>query len=116
MPQLEYLTRSEFEERMNRLQTLAHMEFAAMRAEFKDAQDRQDEEWNKGFRAIREDQQRAFDSLQTNIRQDLRNFVTTDVFVARLNPVQSVAYGIVALMVMLVAGMLASALMFRVKG
>ncbi len=106
---MEPIIRAEFEERMERMDAAIRLEFAHLRSEVKDANDHQDEEWNKGFRALREDNARAFDLL----RSDLRSFVTTDVFVARINPVQAVAYGLVALLMTLMTGMLAMGILAR---
>lgn len=109
VPPQTLLTRAEFEARMLEIQTAMRSEFAAVRREHAEANARQDEEWNKGFRALRGD---FADGIDT-VREDLRNFVTNDVFVARLTPVQAVAYGLVALLMSLMTGMLAMSLMGR---
>lgn len=100
------VTRQELEARMQAIQVAMHNEVAALRAEHKSANDHQDEEWNKGFRAMREDMNNGFDQ----VRQDLRSFVTNDVFVAKIGPVQAVAYGMVALLMSLMTGILAASL------
>jgi hypothetical protein len=113
--------RQELEARMQHIEAIMRSEFAAVRAETKLANDRQDEEWNKGFRAIRDDQAKIVQMFagqitdQMNegfkqIRLDLRSFVTTDVFVARIGPLQAVAYGLVSLLMALMTGMLAASL------
>ena len=92
-------TRTELEERLDRFKL-------AMLQEIRTANEHQDQEFNKGFRALREDYAAGMEI----IRQDLRNFVTNDVFVARLTPIQAVAYGLVALLMSLMTGMVAMAL------
>lgn len=106
MPPSESISRVEFEARMERVAVALRTELDTIRAEHRLSNEHQDEEWNKGFRSLREDQLRGFES----IRADLRMFVTNDVFVARLTPVQAVAYGMVALLMALMTGALASSL------
>lgn len=100
------VSRQEFEARMRTIQVAMQNEVATLRSEHKSANDHQDEEWNKGFRAMREDMNKGFDQ----VRQDLRSFVTNDVFVAKIGPVQAVAYGMVALLMSLMTGILAASL------
>ena len=85
---------------------LTRAEAIALRDEFHAAQLAQDIEWNKGFVALRSSQDASF----ARIEALLADYVRTDVFVARLTPVQAISYGIVALAVTLVMGMLAVAL------
>lgn len=79
---VQVLTRAELEERLDQ-----------MRSDFQAAQEHQDSEWNRGFRAIREDHARQIHDGIAAIRTDLREFVTEKYLTARLSPVQNVAYG-----------------------
>jgi len=98
-PRTDFLLRTEFEDRLDRFKL-------AMMNEIKLANDHQDTEFNLGFRAMRADYAAGIEA----IRQDLRSFVTNDVFAARMTPVQAVAYGLVALLMSLMSGMVAMAL------
>jgi len=89
------------------------MELSEIRVEVKQSQETQNAEWNQGLRQLREDLHRGRESLRDDIHEMLAGFVTKDVFIARLSPVQSVAYSLVALLMVLLTGLLASALAFR---
>jgi len=104
------LTRAEFEARMEQIQKGLRMELAEIRAETKLAQDHQDEEWNKGIRALREDLRIGSESLRDDIREMFKEYVRHDVFVARLTPVQMISYSIVALIATMLVGLLGIAL------
>ncbi len=107
------LTRAEFEARMDQFQRATRIELAEIRAETKLAQDHQDAEWNKGIRALREDLRISNESLRDDIQAMLVRYVPHDVFIARLTPVQAIAYGLVGLLVTLLTGMLGMSLMSK---
>ena len=93
------ILRAEFEDKLAQFRVM-------MLAEIRAQNDHQDQEFNKGLRALRED----FAEGIAAIRNDLRSFVTNDVFIARLSPVQAIAYGLVALLMSLMSGLLAMGL------
>ncbi len=107
------LTRAELEARMDQLQRAVRVEIAEVRSELRLSQEQQNSEWNQGLRQLREDLHKGRDALRDDIQAMLREFVRNDVFVARLSPIQSIAYGIVALVVALVTGILGMAIAFR---
>lgn len=98
-PRLDVLLRAEFETRLDAFKL-------AMLSEIKAQNQHQDIEFNKGLRAIRDD----YAATITAIRGDLRSFVTNDVFIARLSPVQAIAYGMVALLMSIIGAFLAAGL------
>ena len=107
------LTRAELETRIEQIQRFIRMELAEMRAETKLSQDHQDEEWNKGIRALRDDLRIGSETLRSDIQKMLQDFVTKEVFAARLTPVQSIAYGLIVLLATLMTGTLAAVLYGR---
>lgn len=86
---MEFVPRAEFEERL-------HMFQVAIRTELKQSQDSQDAEWNKGFRAVREDIARAMDSVKDDVRD--RADSLEKLFLARLDPVRMIAYGAIVML------------------
>lgn len=78
----------------------------AMRIEFADSQKHQNEEWNKGFRAIRADVQAGIESVRDDVRD--RSDALEKLFLARLDPVRNVAYGMVGMLMVILTGLLAS--------
>ena len=107
------LTRAELESRIEQIQRIFRMELAEMRAETKSSQDHQDAEWNKGIRALREDLRIGSESLRDDIQEMLQEFVTKEVFIARLTPVQMIAYSLIGIMATLMTGALAIVLFRR---
>ncbi len=107
------LTRAELEARIEQIHRSLRMELAEMRAEMKTSQDHQDGEWNKGIRALREDLRIGSESLRDDIHTMLKEFVRNDVFLARLTPVQTIAYAIVGAAATLLIGLLAVTLSHR---
>ena len=107
------LTRAEFEARMEQLHRAVRVDISEIRTELKVSQDQQNSEWNQGLRQLREDLHKGRDALRDDIHAMLTQFVTKDVFVARLTPIQAIAYGIVALVVTLMTGVLGMELASR---
>ena len=101
MTPLETITRAEFEDRLMQAMT-------AMRKEFADGQARQDADWNAGFRAIRDDVKHGIDVIREDV--STRADQLERLFNAQLDPVKTVAYGMVALMVIVLGALLTGVL------
>jgi hypothetical protein len=85
------ITRAEFEDRMDRL-----------RKEIQTDGLRQDQEWNLGFRAIREDVKHGIDAVRDDVAT--RADALEVLFNARLDPVRAIAYGLVGTLLIGVLG------------
>ena len=84
-----FITRAELEERLDQ-----------MRSDFQAAQLHQDEQWNKGFVALREAQTRGFETLTSSLRLDIQTAADSlkELFIAKLDPVKAIAYGSLVLL------------------
>lgn len=98
------LPREEIEARMER-------RIVELRREFQQSQAHQDEEWNKGFRAIREDIAVSESSVKDYIKSQIEAF--EKLFLARLSPIQLVSYGMVGMLAVILTGLLSSLMRAR---
>ena len=96
------LTRAELDERLDRFKMAVIAEMTAQQLQ-------QDTAFNLGLRSLREDLTGGLDG----IRADLREFVTKEYLLARLSPVQLVAYGMVGMLAFLLTGLLAGVMAKR---